>query len=96
MTNKPNALTGPDGEDIPVRAEYTLQILGTVSAPQLHQKITSTDAYQVVERAKEMAKAFNGVRWFMGIRVWRGEDTLIATVTLVEEPTVNVVMGGGK
>lgn len=74
---------------------YTLQVFGTVSAPQLCQKIVTRarDDDHVIERAKTMAEAFAGVRWFSGVRVWLGDDVVLATVTLDDKPVLKVALG---
>lgn len=79
--------------------EYTLQIIGTISAPRLSEKITAPSDAEAIEKARTMAAAFSGVRWFMAVTVWRQRGTteeVIGSVTLVEEPVTRVTMGGGR
>lgn len=75
-------------------ATYTLQLVGTISAPQLSQTVKFRTDEDAIDCAKQMAESFVGVRWFMAVRVWRGEDVVVATVTLNDRPVVNVKLGG--
>jgi hypothetical protein len=77
--------------------EYTLQVRGTISAPAgLHSKVLRLTDEAAMADAAELAKSFHGVRWFMSVTVWQGDDRIVGTVSL-DEPVLTVTARlGGK
>lgn len=74
--------------------DYQLQINGTAGAFGWSTTIYTVDDAGAMEQAERAARDFVGVRWFMSVTVFEGDDERVVGKVRLDEPTVITTRGG--